>query len=135
MESQLKRKVSVLIHLAGIDGHFDIKEKAFIYNVCLRNGIVLDDIGDLIDNPDPIGSLHDLSYDDKKDYLQACLQLMLVDGKVLPREVIFCIDIGERLGFQKKAVEEMVGQIDSTKKYTEEEINKMVEGLPLHTYL
>lgn len=135
MNDLLKRKISVLIHLAGVDGHFDIKEKAFIYNVCLRNGIVLDEIGDLIESPEPIGSLHDLSYESKKDYLQSCLQLMLVDGKVLPKEIAFCIEMGERLGFQKKAVEDLVNQIDSKKNYTEEEINQLVEGLPLHTYL
>lgn len=135
MNDHLKKKVSVLIHLAGADGHFDIKEKAFIYNVGLRNGIVLDEIGDLIEKPEPISSLDHLDENEKRDYLQSCLQLMLVDGKVLPKEVTFCIEIGDRLGFQKRAVEEMINQIDSTRDYSEDEIYKMVADLPLRTYL
>lgn len=111
MEDTIKFKLSTLIHLAHIDGEFDIKEKAFIYNVGLRHRVDLDLIGDLIENPLPIGGIDILPDSLRAEYLTECLLLMLVDGKVLPLEILFCYKIAQHLGYQKKEIDTLVAEI------------------------
>ncbi len=111
MDAVLRKKINILIHLAGADGHFDDKERAFIYNICLRHGVELDVIGDLIAEPESIGSLGALSHATAVDYLTESILLMLIDGKVLPSEVLFCQDMGLRLGFPKLAIDKLIEEI------------------------
>lgn len=110
MDDTLKQKINILIHLACIDGDFDIKEKAFIYNLCLRHGVDLDLIGDMIESPEPIVTLSNLNMEKRVDYLTECMLLMLVDGKVLPKEVNFCLEIGENLGFERPSIEGIINE-------------------------
>jgi hypothetical protein len=108
MEDTLKRKINLLIHLANADGHFDIKERAFIYNVCLRHGIAVDTIGDLIEHPQELSIHANLPEEVRIDYLTDCLLLILVDGKLLPKEINFCYSIGVQLGFTKPVLDKLI---------------------------
>ena len=130
MDAVLRKKINILIHLAGADGHFDDSERAFIYNICLRHGVDLDTIGDLIAEPEPIGSLGALSHTTAVDYLTESILLMLVDGKVLPSEVLFCQDMGLRLGFQKAAVDQLIEEIKEDFGIKYDELHKLVLALP-----
>jgi len=130
MDAVLRKKINILIHLAGADGHFDDSERAFIYNICLRHGVDLDTIGDLIAEPEPVGSLGALSHETAIDYLTESILLMLVDGKVLPSEILFCQDMGIRLGFPKSAVDELIHDIKEDFHITYDELHKHVHLLP-----
>ncbi len=130
MDAVLRKKINILIHLAGADGHFDDSERAFIYNICLRHGVDLDTIGDLIADPEPIGSLGALSHATAVDYLTESILLMLVDGKVLPSEVLFCQDMGLRLGFPKVAVDNLIDEIKEDFDISYDELHQLVADLP-----
>lgn len=130
MDAVLRKKINILIHLAGADGHFDDSERAFIYNICLRHGVDLDTIGDLIAEPESIGSLGALSYATTVDYLTESILLMLVDGKVLPSEILFCQDMGLRLGFQKSTVDRLIDEIKEDFEIKYEELHAHVFALP-----
>ncbi len=130
MDAVLRKKINILIHLAGADGHFDDSERAFIYNICLRHGVDLDIIGDLIAKPEPVGSLGALSHTTAVDYLTESILLMLVDGKVLPSEILFCQDMGIRLGFSKSAVDVLIDEIKEDFHITYDELHKHVFELP-----
>lgn len=130
MDAVLRKKINILIHLAGADGHFDDSERAFIYNICLRHGVDLDTIGDLIADPESIGSLGALSHATSVDYLTESILLMLVDGKVLPAEILFCQDMGIRLGFSKSGVDELIEEIKEDFGIKYEELHKHVLSLP-----
>lgn len=130
MDAVLRKKINILIHLAGADGHFDESERAFIYNICLRHGVDLDTIGDLIANPEPVGSLGALSHANAVDYMTESILLMLVDGKVLPSEILFCQDMGMRLGFPKSAVDDLINEIKDDLHISYDELHTYVEALP-----
>lgn len=104
MEEVLRKKINLLIQLALIDGDLDIRERSFIYNVCLRNGIDLDTIGDMIEQPQPIADLQDLPLATRIDYITDCLLLVMVDGKVLLKESSMIAGISEMLRFNKDAI-------------------------------
>lgn len=126
MDSALKKKVNLLIQLALVDGELDIRERAFVYNVCLRNKVDLDTIGDMIDNPEPIGDLLELSLNERIEYIIDCLALVAVDGKVLPKETALVIDVASQLGFAKEVVQGFVEHIASDVNITRDNLTKLV---------
>lgn len=126
MDAALKRKINLLIQLALIDGELDIRERAFIYNVCIRNGVDLDTIGDMIDQPEPIANLEKLPLDARVDYITDCLMLTLIDGVVLPKETDFVMSIAAQLGLGQAAMETLVKNIGAHMKITREELRDRV---------
>ena len=129
MDLILKKKINILIHLAGVDGHFDESERAFIYNICLRHGVDLDLIGYLIAEPEPIEELENLPYETSIDYLTESILLMMVDGKVLPTEIKFCLDIGERLGFKREAIAELIEETQCDLQISYGELEERIKKL------
>lgn len=130
MSEQLKIKLSILSQLANADGHFDIRELAFIYNVCLRNNITVDSIGDIISRPDPVISLDGLTAEDRAGYLTDMLLLMMIDGKVLPKEIQFSLEIGRRLGFDPDAIHSFIMELRDQRGVGREYIRGRVDQLP-----
>jgi uncharacterized tellurite resistance protein B-like protein len=108
MNPVLKKKISILIHLAGIDGDFAKVEKSFIKDICDRNEVSNHEFEELLLDPEPIGSLGALSYAKVVEYMSDSLSLMIVDGKIRQSEVILCEDIGLRLGFQKNSIDQVI---------------------------
>jgi len=129
MNSTLRNKLNILIQLAGVDEHFDPSERAFIYNICIRHGIQLDLIGDLIAAQEPVGDLKNISYETATDYLTDSILLMMVDGKVLPSEVLFCLDVGERLGFDKTSVADLINDIGYEKSISYDKLKTRIYQL------
>jgi len=122
----LKNKISLLVQLANVDGHFDTEERSFIYNVCIRKGVPLAVIGEIIDEVEPFDFPHNISHATAVDYLSECLLLMMVDGKVLPSEVRFCLEIGEELGFNKRLIEKLIKDLQELNHVTYKEVTKHV---------
>lgn len=94
----LRARISILVQLANVDDEFHPRELSFIYGVGLRNNLDLDTIGDIIASPEPVIGVKDLTPEEKISLLSDSIQLIQLDGKVLPREVAFCLDMASRLG-------------------------------------
>jgi hypothetical protein len=132
MNPVLQKKLSILIRLAGVDGDFAKIEKSFILNVCNENGVSNKECEDLIDNPDPIGSLGALSYNRVVEYMSECISLMLIDGKIRHSEVLLCEDIGLRLGFHKAAIDSVIEEVKADINTSRNNISLLVGSLPHH---
>jgi hypothetical protein len=130
MNILLKKKLSILIHLAAIDGEFANVEKSFIKEICDRNGVTKAEFEQLVRNPDPIASLGALSYARVVEYMSDSLSLMIVDGKIRQSEVILCEDIGLRLGYQKKHIDVVIKKLKDNTDTTSSEIVRFVEAMP-----
>ena len=129
MNPLIKKKLSILVRLADIDGEFANIEKSFIEEIALKNGVDDKELYQLFDNPEPIGSLGALSYDKSVEYLCDSLSLIAVDNKILPSEIILCEDIGLRLGFQKRGIDSIIERLKInpalSPKIVEEEVRKL----------
>ena len=130
MNILLKKKLSILIHLAAIDGEFAKVEKSFIKEICDRNGVTTLEFEQLIKNPDPIASLGALSYARVVEYMSDSLSLMIIDGKIRQSEVILCEDIGLRLGFQKKHIDVVIEKLKGNVELPIDNIIRIVEAMP-----
>lgn len=121
----------MLIHLAHIDGEFSIQEKAFIYNVGLRHGVDLDTIGDLIEYPFEFELVQSLTHEQRIESMTQAMQLMLVDGKMLPKEIEFCTRIGEHLGYDTKSVNNLITDIIYNLNISGADLKAKIEQLTL----
>ncbi len=126
MDTAFRKKVNLLIQLALIDGELDVRERAFIYNVCIRNGVDLDTIGDMIEKPEPIENPTGLSNETRIDYITDCLLLTLIDGKVLPKETMFVKSLAKQVGLGDSAMEILIDNIGSDMKISPEDLRKRV---------
>lgn len=130
MTEVLKNKISILSQLANADGNFDIRELTFIYGVCIRNKIEVDSIAEIISQPEPIISLESLTNPDKVSYLTDMFLLMMIDSKVLPKEIEFCLGIGKRLGFDQDGIRSFIDEISGQPDVNEEYLKERVGLLP-----
>jgi len=130
MNPVLKKKISILIHLASVDGDFAKVEKSYILDLCYKNGGTPYECEQLISNPEPIGSLGALSYNKVVEYMSDCLSLMIIDGKILNSEVLLCEDVGLRLGFNKSAIDGVINNLKSNLDLADEKIVSLIKELP-----
>lgn len=130
MNEKLKTRIGILSQLANIDGNFDVRELAFIYNVCLRNGVAVDSVAGIIAKPDNAVVLHDLTLKEREEYLKDILLLMMIDGKILPKEIQFCQEMGVRLGFNLNGLTELISELKYKNTITEDLLTSKIEHLP-----
>ena len=98
----------MLISLATIDNDLDQSELKFIQKVAYRYNITEEHLLDMIRNPPHLEGLADLPLETKIEYLYNIVSLTLIDGKILPNEILFCQDMATRLGLKRKAVAAMI---------------------------
>lgn len=130
MNPVLRKKLNILVRLANIDGDFASVERSFIDEIARKNGLKEADLAEILRNPEPIGSLGALSYSKAVEYLCDSLSLIAVDEKILPSEVTLCTDIGLRLGFYKKGIDEIISSMKSSGVMSYSKIEKAVRALP-----
>ena len=111
-------QLSLLIQLSLIDNDLSPKEKNMIYALGKANKIPESEIEEafkyhLGHSRHEMPSVTNISDEDKFEYLFNIVQLMKVDAQVYLSEVKFCQELAEKLGFKKKAIEELSARIFS----------------------
>ena len=109
----IKDQLNILVQLASSDGKMDDKEMSLIKTLAEAHDLSKEDIDDLIRDPKPIANLEYLSQDQKFEFLYNVIQLMKADGQVFKSEIVFCEDMAERLGYNRKVVAELSSKIYS----------------------
>ena len=122
------KRLTLLIQLANADGKVVEEERKFIYDIGERKGFKKSDIDLMFKNPGAVGSLGALSLQTSREYLRDMMFLMISDGIVHESEVIFCQQMGIRLGFHKADVDEVILKIQLGK--SEEEVMGFISSLP-----
>lgn len=100
-----KTQLNVLIHLANADKNFVESERELIYRICRAKNFPEEKLAQMIERPDSVDSLGALSSRQKFQYLLDCIDLVLVDEKVMESELIFCRSIAIKMGFRKNVVD------------------------------
>ncbi len=114
----VKDQLNVLIHLASSDQKVAEKELRLIRMIGIANGMKKEEVDEIIHNPEPVGDLSHLSEDQKFEYLYHIVQLMKADGQVFKSEIVFCENIAEHLGYNKKVIGELSSRIFSDPSIT-----------------
>ena len=90
MNPLTKKKLSILVRLADIDGDFAKIEKLYIEEIARKNGVTDHELAQVYNDPEAIGSLGALSYEKSVEYLSESLSLVKATLLVLelPKESI-----------------------------------------------
>jgi uncharacterized membrane protein YebE (DUF533 family) len=113
-----KAELNVLINLAASDNSVADREAKLIHMIGKANGVSIDEINKMIQNPQPISDVASLTPDQKFEHLYYLIQLMKMDGQVFRSEVVFCEHIAEKLGYKKAVVGEISQHVYSDPSIT-----------------
>ncbi|MCF6351741.1 MAG: TerB family tellurite resistance protein [Cyclobacteriaceae bacterium] len=119
----IKDQLNILVQLAASDGMIADKELRLIRIIAEANNMSNEDVEELVKNPKPIANLEYLSQDQKFEFLYNIIQLMKADGQVFKSEIVFCEDMAERLGYNRKVVAELSSKIYSDPTITADREN------------
>jgi uncharacterized membrane protein YebE (DUF533 family) len=114
----IKQQLNILIQLATIDRSLATRERKLIEHLGQVNGVSPEEIETMLNNPEPIKDLSNLTEEERFEYLYMVIQLMKIDGQVFKSEIVFCEDIAELLGYKKKVVSELSKNIYSDPSIT-----------------
>jgi len=109
----IKDQLNILVQLASSDGMIAEKELRLIRTIAEAHELSSKDIDEILKDPKPIANLEYLSEDQKFEFLYNVIQLMKADGQVFKSEIVFCEDMAERLGYNRKVVAELSSKIYS----------------------
>jgi uncharacterized tellurite resistance protein B-like protein len=111
-------QLKLLVNMAMADGNLALDERQYIKNIGKAHGYPESSVETLFYEEHTIIIPEKLSNDQRVEYAFTLTQLMLLDKKMLLKEIEFCSDIVEKLGFEKAFVYRLVdlaGGPDNTK--------------------
>lgn len=124
--SQLK----LLVNLAMIDDEVADKEKKFIINIGLANGLSEQDITYLFSQHHDVIVPQGLTNDQKFDYLFSLVQLMKIDERLYKEEIRYCSQVAAKLGYKQEVLFELMLKVSvSMKKAEIESLRQLVSNL------
>ena len=104
-------QLKLLVNLAMVDGNLALDEKQFIKNIGKAHGYPESSVETLFYEEHPVIIPEKLNDDQRIDYALTLTQLMLLDNKMFLKEIEFCSDIVERLGFEKTFIYRLVDKV------------------------
>ncbi|HNP05981.1 MAG TPA: TerB family tellurite resistance protein [Cyclobacteriaceae bacterium] len=124
--SQLK----LLVNLAMIDDEVTDKEKKYITNIGLANGLTEQDVVYLFNQNHEVIVPQGISDDRKFDYLFSLVQLMKIDERLYKEEIKYCSHVAAKLGYKQEVMFELMLKVSTTMKKAEiESLRKLVSSL------
>ncbi len=106
-------QMKLLISLAQIDGVVADRERNYIINIGRANGIYPDQVVPLFTQRHEVIVPHDLTNDQKFDYIFSLVQLMKIDERMYREEILFCSTIASNLGYDKEVMFELMLHVKS----------------------
>lgn len=110
--SQLK----LLVNLARIDEEVADREKQYITNIGVANGLSEQDVEHLFNQNHDVIVPDGLSDDKKFDYIFSLVQLMKIDERLYQNEIKYCSQVAAKLGYQQEVMFELMLKVSSTMK-------------------
>ena len=116
-------KLNLLVNLAMADGNLAPDERQFILNIGKAHGYPESSVETLFYESHRVVIPEKINNEQRIDYAVALTQLMLLDKKMFLKEIEYCSDIIEKLGFEKRFIYKLidaVGQQSANPKVLEE---------------
>lgn len=100
----LLAQMKLLINLARIDGEVADRERHYIRNIGLANGLEKDKIEVLFEQRHDLIVPDDLTDDQTFSYIFSLVQLMKIDERMYKEEILFCSKIAAKLGYDEQVM-------------------------------
>lgn len=118
-------QLKLLVNLALIDEEVADREKKYITNIGLANGLSEQDVEYLFNQKHTGIVPEGLSNDKKFDYIFSLVQLMKIDERLYKDEIKYCSQVAAKLGYKQEVMFELMlkvsgimkkGEIDSLRQ-------------------
>ena len=120
-------QLKLLINLALIDSEVAEKEKKYITNIGMANGLSKQDVEFLINQNHEVIVPDGLSDDQKLDYLFSLVQLMKIDERLYQNEIKYCSQVAAKLGYKQEVMFELMLKVSASMKKAEiESLRQMI---------
>lgn len=106
-------QLKLLVNLALIDGAVAERERIYITNIGVANGLRGEEVTKLFDQKHDVIVPKDLTDDQKFDYLFSLVQLMKIDQRLYQEEIRFCSKVASNLGYQQEVMFELMLKVKS----------------------
>lgn len=113
--SQLK----LLVNLAIIDDEVADREKTYIMNIGMANGLAEQDVEYLFNQKHQVIVPNGLTNDQKFDYLFSLVQLMKIDERLYKDEIKYCSKVASKLGYKQEVMFELMIKISTSMQEAE----------------
>lgn len=104
-------KLTLLVNLAKADGNLAPDERQFILNIGSAHGYPESSVETLFYAEHKVNIPEKLTNDQRIDYALSLTQLMLLDKKMFLKEIEYCTEIIERLGFEKRFIYKLIDAV------------------------
>lgn len=112
-------QLKLLVNLAMIDGEVAEREKEYIINIGIANGLSEQDVEYLFGQQHEMVVPQDLSADKKFDYLFSLVQLMKIDERLYQDEIKYCARVASKLGYKQEVMFELMLKVSAIMKQGE----------------
>ncbi len=101
-------KLTLLVNLAKADGTLAPDERQFIINIGKAHGYPESSVETLFYDEHQVNIPEKITNEQRVDYAVSLTQLMLLDKKMFLKEIEYCSDIIEKLGFEKRFIYKLI---------------------------
>jgi uncharacterized tellurite resistance protein B-like protein len=115
----IRNHLTILSHLARVDGELEEKEKSLIYALGKKYGLNEDEITGIIENPPPF-KIDSFTLLDRFEQFGNVIEMVLADEKIQERELKFCAKLAKKMGVQDIMIQILI-KLFTKGKYTQEE--------------
>jgi uncharacterized tellurite resistance protein B-like protein len=96
--------MKLLVSLAQIDGTVAERERSYIRNIAMANGVEAAAIEPLLEDRHEVVVPSNLSEEDRFNYIFSLVQLMKIDDRMYKEEMMFCSKVAARLGYDQEVM-------------------------------
>lgn len=107
-------QLKLLVNLAKADGNLAQDERQFIKNIGKAHGYPESSVETLFYEEHEVILPETLTNNQRVEYAITLTQLMLLDKKMLLKEIEFCSDIIEKLGFERTLIYRLVDLVGNS---------------------
>jgi uncharacterized tellurite resistance protein B-like protein len=104
-------KLNLLVNLAKADGNLAPEEREFIIRIGMAHGYPGSSVETLFYEEHKVNIPEKITNEQRVDYAVALTQLMLLDKKMYLKEIEFCSEIIEKLGFEKRFIYKLIDAV------------------------
>jgi len=101
-------KLQLLVNLARADDNLAQEERQFIKNIGKAHGYPESSVETLFYEMHPINIPETLTNEQRVDFALSLTQLMLLDKKMYLKEIEYCSNLIEKLGFEKRFIYKLI---------------------------
>jgi uncharacterized tellurite resistance protein B-like protein len=112
-------QLKLLVNLARIDGEVADREKKYITNIGLANGLPTNEITPLFNKDHELTVPTNLTDHQRFEYIFSLVQLMKIDERLYQEEIKFCSKVASRLGFDESVMFDLMLHVRSVMEESE----------------